>query len=148
MNITHNNDLHNGAINQTLQYDPTSSLFIPNWCYKKILKPNGFADEYAIHILAELMNLRRCYGTDGVDFKLHDSFTHFWEKFLFTTPRVHRATSCLKRLGLVTKSFYSSRRVITGSGKDAPKAKFAKELTLKLNHKKLLTLVEDDEGCL
>ena len=72
MNITHNNDLHNGAINQTLQYDPNgnneiansneifnigsahgddkateqsfapdfTSISIPNWCYKKILKSN------------------------------------------------------------------------------------------------------------
>ena len=61
----------------------------------------------------------------------------FWEKFFFKKPRVQRATARLEESGLVTRTF-----VATSLVRDA---KIAKELTLKLNHAKLLTLVEDCE---
>ena len=125
------------AFEQTFRFDLTRSLFVPNWCYKKILKPNGSSDEYGIHILSELMNLQYLYGTDGVDYELHNSYTHFWEKFFFKKPRVQRATARLEESGLVSRTF-----VATSLVRDA---KIAKELTLKLNHAKLLTLVEDCE---
>ena len=101
------------------------------------MKPNGSVDEYGVLILAELMNLQYLFGADGVDYQLHNSYTHFWEKFFFKKPRVQRATARLEESGLVTRTF-----VATSFVRDA---KIAKELTLKLNHAKLLTLVEDCE---
>jgi hypothetical protein len=83
------------------------------------------------------MNLQSLFGTDGVDYELHNCFAHFWEKFFFKKPRVQRATARLEESGLVTRTF-----VATSLVRDA---KIAKELTLKLNHAKLLTLVEDCE---
>lgn len=136
MSITDKTILHNDAFEQGLKFDPTRSLFVPNWCYKRILLSNGQADDVGVHILAELMALQQLYGSDGVDFELHDSFTHFWEKFFFKIPQIQRASYRLEASGLVSRLFYKTDKVLD--------IKTSKELTLKLNNTKLLSLLEDD----
>ena len=140
----HNDD---EATEQSFAPDFTS-ISIPNWCYKKILKSNGTANFHAIYILGELIRLQHLTHSDEYDFTLFDSFNHFWKKFLFTTPCVRRATTSLKRLGLVTRSFYPSRRLIAGGAKDALKAKFAQELKLKLNTNQVRAFAQDAGACL
>lgn len=137
INIELEHALHNEAIRQCFKFDLTRTLFIPNWCYKKILKPNGFADEIGIHILAELMALQQLYGSDGVDFELKGSFTHFWEKFLFRIPQIQRASYRLESSGLVSRLFYKTNKLWD--------SEFSKEMTLKLNNTQVERLMEQED---
>ena len=137
MSITDKTILHNDAFEQGLKFDPTRSLFVPNWCYKRILLSNGQADDVGVHILAELMALQQLYGSDGVDFELHDSFTHFWEKFFFKIPHIQRASYRLEASGLVSRLFYKTNKLWD--------SEFSKELTLTLNNVQVERLMEQED---
>ena len=103
MNIADNSELYNDAFEQGFRFDLTRYLFAPNWCYKKIIKSNGSANEYGIHILSKLISSQYLYGNAHVDFELHNCFTLFWEKFFFKKPRVQKATARLEESGSVAK---------------------------------------------
>ena len=137
MSITDKTILYNDAFEQGLKFDPTRSLFVPNWCYKRILLSNGQADDVGVHILAELMALQQLYGSDGVDFELHDSFTHFWEKFFFKIPQIQRASYRLEASGLVSRLFYKTNKLWD--------SEFSKELTLTLNNVQVERLMEQED---
>jgi len=116
----------------------SDSLFIPHWCYKKVLLPSGRPDLVGIHILAELLSLSQRKGDSNSDFELRDCFTYFWDKFSIRRPTLQRASFRLQNLGLVTRLFYATVAI--------PDSKFSKELTLKLNTANIDALSDDEGG--
>ena len=125
MNITEKCGLHNNIYASRPRIIRRDSLFIPHWCYKKVLLPSGRPDLVGIHILAELLSLSQRMRDNNSDFELRDCFTYFWQKFCIRRPTLQRASFRLQDLGLVTRLFYATAAV--------PESKFPKELALKLN---------------
>ena len=125
MNIAEKCCLHNNIYVSRPRIIRRDSLFIPHWCYKKILLPSGRPDLAGVHILAELLSLsQRTDGSDS-DFELRDCFRYFWDKFSIRRPTLQRASFRLQDLGLLTRLFYATAA--------DPESKFPKELALKLN---------------
>jgi len=137
MNIAEKCCLHNNIYVSRPRIIRRDSLFIPHWCYKKILLPSVRPDLAGVHIFAELLSLSQRTGGSDSDFELRDCFTYFWSKFCIRKPTLQRASFRLQNLGLVTRLFYSSAAI--------PESKFPKELILKLNIAKINDL-SDDEG--
>ena len=140
MNIPEKNCLHNIIYVPRLRVIRSDSLFIPHWCYKKVLLPSGRPDLVGIHILAELLSLSQRKGDSNSDFELRDCFTYFWDKFCIRRPALQRASFRLQNLGLVTRLFYATAAV--------PESKFPKELALKLNTANIDALSDDEGGAL
>ena len=140
MNIPEKNWLHNNIYVPRLRVIRSDSLFIPHWCYKKVLLPSGRPDLVGIHILAELLSLSQRKGDSNSDFELRDCFTYFWDKFCIRRPALQRASFRLQNLGLVTRLFYATAAV--------PESKFPKELALKLNTANIDALSDDEGGAL
>lgn len=137
MNIAEKCCLHNNIYVSRPRIIRRDSLFIPHWCYKKVLLPSGRPDLAGIHILAELLSLSQRTGGSDSDFELRDCFTYFWSKFCIRKSTLQRASFRLQNLGLVACLFYSTVAI--------PESKFPKELILKLNTAKINAL-SDDEG--
>ena len=125
MNIAEKCCLHNNIYVSRPRIIRRDSLFIPHWCYKKILLPSGRPDLAGVHIFAELLSLSQRTGGSDSDFELRDCFTYFWSKFCIRKPTLQRASFRLQNLGLVTRLFYATVAI--------PDSKFPKELALKLN---------------
>lgn len=140
MNIPEKNCLHNNIYVQRPRVIKSDSLFIPHWCYKKVLLPSGRPDLTGIHILAELLSLYQRSGDSNSNFELRDCFTYFWNKFCIRRPTLQRASFRLQNLGLVTRLFYSTTAIA--------ESKFPKELILKLNIAKINALSDDERGTL
>jgi|GEM_PF-3943047 hypothetical protein len=140
MNIAEKCCLHNNIYVSRPRIIRRDSLFIPHWCYKKILLPSGRPDLAGVHILAELLSLsQRTDGSDS-DFELRDCFRYFWDKFSIRRPTLQRASFRLQDLGLLTRLFYATAA--------DPESKFPKELALKLNTAKINALSDDEGGTL
>lgn len=140
MNIPEKNCPHNNIYVPRLRVIRSDSLFIPHWCYKKVLLPSGRPDLVGIHILAELLSLSQRMGGSNSDFELRDCFTYFWDKFCIRRPTLQRASFRLQNMGLVTRLFYSLVAI--------PESKFSKELILKLNTTNINSLSDYEEVCL
>lgn len=140
MNIAEKCCLHNNIYVSRPRIIRRDSLFIPHWCYKKILLPSGRPDLAGVHILAELLSLSQRTGGSDSDFELRDCFTYFWNKFCIRRPTLQRASFRLQDLGLVTRLFYATVAVT--------ESKFPKELALKLNTANIDALSDDKGGTL
>ena len=140
MNIAEKCCLHNNIYVSRPRIIRRDSLFIPHWCYKKILLPSGRPDLTGIHILAELLSLSQKTDGSDSDFELRDCFTYFWSKFCIRRPTLQRASFRLQDLGLVTRLFYATAVI--------PESKFPKELALKLNTANIDALSDDKGGTL
>ena len=138
MNIPEKSYLHNNIYVPRLRVIRSDSLFIPHWCYKKVLLPSGRPDLTGIHILAELLSLSQKTDGSDSDFELRDCFRYFWNKFCIRRPTLQRASFRLQDLGLVTRLFYATPTI--------PESKFPRELALKLNTAKLNSLSDDEGG--
>lgn len=140
MNIAEKCCLHNNIYVSRPRIIRRDSLFIPHWCYKKVLLPSGRPDLVGIHILAELLSLSQRMGDSNSDFELRDCFTYFWNKCCIRRPTLQRASFRLQNLGLVTRLFYPTLAIL--------ESKFSKELTLKLNIANIDALSDDKGGTL
>ena len=140
MNIAEKCCLHNNIYVSRPRIIRRDSLFIPHWCYKKILLPSGRPDLVGIHILAELLSLSQRMGDSNSDFELRDCFTYFWSKFCIRKSTLQRASFRLQNLGLVARLFYSTVAI--------PESQFPKELILKLNTANINALSDDEGGAL
>lgn len=140
MNIAEKCCLHNNIYVSRPRIIRRDSLFIPHWCYKKVLLPSGRPDLVGIHILAELLSLSQRMGDSNSDFELRDCFTYFWSKFCIRKSTLQRASFRLQNLGLVARLFYSTVAI--------PESQFPKELILKLNTANINALSDDEGGAL
>jgi hypothetical protein len=140
MNIPEKSYLHNNIYVPRLRVIRSDSLFIPHWCYKKVLLPSGRPNLVGIHILAELLSLSQKTDGSNSDFELRDCFRYFWDKFSIRKPTLQRASFRLQDLGLVTRLFYATVAI--------PESKFPKELALKLNTANIDALSDDEGGAL
>ncbi|HJK89065.1 MAG: hypothetical protein LF888_06675 (plasmid) [Candidatus Megaira endosymbiont of Mesostigma viride] len=140
MNITEKCGLHNNIYVSRPRIIRRDSLFIPHWCYKKVLLPSGRPDLVGIHILAELLSLSQRMGDSNSDFELRDCVTYFWSKFCIRKSTLQRASFRLQNLGLVARLFYSTVAI--------PESQFSKELILKLNTANINALSDDEGGAL
>ena len=140
MNITEKCGLHNNIYVSRPRIIRRDSLFIPHWCYKKVLLPSGRPDLVGIHILAELLSLSQRMGDSNSDFELRDCVTYFWSKFCIRKSTLQRASFRLQNLGLVARLFYSTVAI--------PESQFSKELILKLNTANINALSDDERGAL
>lgn len=140
MNIAEKCCLHNNIYVSRPRIIRRDSLFIPHWCYKKVLLPSGRPDLVGIHILAELLSLSQRMGGSDSDFELRDCFTYFWSKFCIRKSTLQRASFRLQNLGLVARLFYSTVAI--------PESQFPKELILKLNTANINALSDDEGGAL